>query len=287
MKEKFREINFSKKNLILLEDIKEILEEYETKEIRVTLRQLYYQLVSRNILENKTKEYSKLSSLLTKARYSGEIDWRSIEDRIRIPRRPVTFENIEELVKNSIHWYELDRWEDQNYYLEIWTEKDALSSIIAPLTDKWQITLSVNRGYTSASSMYESSERFFKKENKENIILYFGDHDPSGLDMIRDISDRLYEFKVDVNVCPIALTMEQIEKYNPPPNPAKISDPRAKWYFENFGDTSWEVDALSPEVLEELIEINILKYLDIEKFNQIKEKEQEDKNFLLEKLDEF
>jgi hypothetical protein len=284
MKEKIREIKFSKKNIILLEDIKEVLEEYEIKEIRVTLRQLYYQLVSRNILQNKTKEYSKLSSLLTKARYAGEIDWRSIEDRLRIPRKPVTFENIEELIENAVIWYKLDRWSNQECYVEVWTEKDALSSIIAPITDKWQILLSVNRGYASASSMHESSERFFKKDTKENLILYLGDHDPSGLDMIRDINERLYEFGVNVNVYPIALTRNQIEKYNPPPNPAKISDPRAKWYLENFGNKSWEVDALRPEVLEELIETNILKYLDVEKYNKIKEKEQEGKDFLLEKF---
>lgn len=284
MKEKIREIKFGKKNIILLEDIKEVLEEYEIKEIRVTLRQLYYQLVSRNILQNKTKEYSKLSSLLTKARYAGEIDWRSIEDRLRIPRKPVTFENIEELIENAVIWYKLDRWSNQECYVEVWTEKDALSSIIAPITDKWQILLSVNRGYASASSMHESSERFLKKDTKENLILYLGDHDPSGLDMVRDINERLYEFGVNVNVHPIALTRNQIEKYNPPPNPAKISDPRAKWYLENFGNKSWEVDALRPEVLEELIETNILKYLDVEKYNKIKEKEQEGKDFLLEKF---
>lgn len=284
MKEKIREIKFGKKNIILLEDIKEVLEEYEIKEIRVTLRQLYYQLVSRNILQNKTKEYSKLSSLLTKARYAGEIDWRSIEDRLRIPRKPVTFENIEELIENAVIWYKLDRWSNQECYVEVWTEKDALSSIIAPITDKWQILLSVNRGYASASSMHESSERFLKKDTKENLILYLGDHDPSGLDMVRDINERLYEFGVNVKVHPIALTRNQIEKYNPPPNPAKISDPRAKWYLENFGNKSWEVDALRPEVLEELIETNILKYLDVEKYNKIKEKEQEGKDFLLEKF---
>lgn len=284
MKEKIREIKFGKKNIILLEDIKEVLEEYEIKEIRVTLRQLYYQLVSRNILQNETKEYSKLSSLLTKARYAGEIDWRLIEDRLRIPRKPVTFENIEELIENAVIWYKLDRWSNQECYVEVWTEKDALSSIIAPITDKWQILLSVNRGYASASSMHESSERFLKKDTKENLILYLGDHDPSGLDMIRDINERLYEFGVNVNVHPIALTRNQIEKYNPPPNPAKISDPRAKWYLENFGNKSWEVDALRPEVLEELIETNILKYLDVEKYNKIKEKEQEGKDFLLEKF---
>ena len=302
MKEIFREINFQKKNLYLLEKMKEILEEYEEQEIKVTLRQLYYQLVSRDVIPNKVSEYIKLSKLLTNARYTGDIDWESIEDRTRIPNIPQTFSNIKHLLDVASRSYQLDKWEGQEFYIELWTEKDAISSVISPVTEKYQVPVSVNRGYSSASAMYEASKRFKEKElrdititdpkakqyiekygnifncweERELIILYLGDHDPSGLDMDRDIQNRLEEFGVDVEVVRIGLTTEQINQYSPPPNPTKITDPRAKEYISEYGETSWEVDAIKPEVLQELIERFILKYLDLERFEQVEQKEQKE-----------
>ena len=276
MKEIFREINFQKKNLYLLEKMKEILEEYEEQEIKVTLRQLYYQLVARDIIPNAIKEYAKLSGLLTNARYTGDVDWTAIEDRTRIPKIPTTFEDVDELIENAKRCYKLNRWEGQEYYVELWTEKDAISSVISPITNSYQVPVSVNRGYSSASSMYDSAQRFLEHDGKIKIILYLGDHDPSGLDMDRDIQNRLEEFGVDVEVVRIGLTAEQINQYSPPPNPTKITDPRAKEYISEYGETSWEVDALKPEVLQELIERFILKYLDLERFEQVEQKEQKE-----------
>ena len=274
MKEQYRTINFQKKNLFLLEKIGEILEEYSMKGIKVTLRQLYYQLVARDIIPNKVSEYRKLSTLLTDARYNGKIDWDAIEDRTRIPKIPNTFIDIQDLLRTASRSYQLDRWEEQNYYVELWTEKDAISSVISPITTKYQVPVVVCRGYASASAMYESAQRFDSEKTK--IILYLGDHDPSGLDMDRDIQERLNEFGADVKVIRIGLTQEQIKKYNPPTNPAKITDPRAREYIFNYGNTSWEVDALRPEVLQKLIEESILKYLDLKKYEQVQQKERED-----------
>lgn len=286
MKEQFRTIKFQKKNLILLENIKEILEEYERQGIKVTLRQLYYQLVARDLIPNTIKEYAKLSGLLTNARYGGFVDWSAIEDRTRTPNLPNTFEDTKHLIDVACRSYQLDRWEGQDYCVELWTEKDAISSVIAPLTRKYQVAMCVNRGYTSASAMYESFRRLENSEQPKRIILYLGDFDASGLDMIRDIRERLKEFGVDdLEIIPIALTKEQIEKYTPPPNPAKITDPRAKWYISKYGETSWEVDALRPEVLQKLIETSILEYLDLEKYNQVKKQEQNDISELKEQQD--
>ncbi len=276
MKEQFRELKFQKKNLILLEKIEEILEEYDMRGIRVTLRQLYYQLVARDVIPNRMKEYAKLSGVLTTARYIGRIDWEAIEDRTRKPKIPITFKDTAELIHYAKVWYELDRWEDQEYYIELWTEKDAISSVISPITKSYQVPVSVNRGYSSASAMYDSAQRFLREDDKTKILLYLGDHDPSGLDMDRDIQDRLNEFGCDVKVIRIGLTQAQIKQYSPPPNPAKITDPRAKDYILLHGNTSWEVDALRPEVLQELIKVSILKYLDLDKYEQVKEKEKED-----------
>lgn len=262
-----------------------ILKEYEEKDIKVTLRQLYYQLVARGYLPNLDKSYHKLSGLLTDARYCGFVDWDAIEDRIRVPHRHSEFDDVLNLIEAAKDSYRLDRWNDQEYYVELFTEKDAISSILRPIADDWHIFLNVNRGYSSATAMYDSSKRFLRQylEEKKCVLLYLGDHDPSGLDMIRDIDERLEEFECDVEVIPIALTLEQVQKYNPPPNPAKITDSRAKKYIRDFGEHSWEVDALPPDVMIDLVNSTIKQYVDVEKMNKVIKKEEED----MKQLEEF
>ncbi len=272
MKESFRVKKFRNQSLTLLVLIQSIIAEYRAQDIKMTLRQLYYQLVSRGYVENSQKEYSKLSRLLTDARYCGEVDWDAIEDRIRIPQRPSQFLDISDLVECAKASYRLDRWEGQEYYVELFTEKDALSSVLHPITKKWHIYFNVNRGYSSATAMYDVRERYTREieDGKKPVLLYLGDHDPSGLDMIRDITDRLEEFGVeDLELIHIALTTNQVRKYNPPPNPAKISDPRAMGYISSHGKSSWEIDALRPEVLIKLVEKSITPFIDVELMNKI------------------
>jgi hypothetical protein len=283
MKEQFRSKRFNTKNRFLLQNCLSILNEYKQKGIKVTLRQLYYQLVARGIILNLDKEYHKISGLLTDARYCGLVDWDAIEDRIRIPHRHSQFDDILDLVESAKYSYRLNRWEDQEYYVELFTEKDALSSVLEPICNTFHIYLNVNRGYSSATAYYDASKRFLEQDEKKCIILYFGDHDPSGLDMIRDIEKRLIEFGCTLDVIPIALTMKQVKQYNPPPNPAKLSDPRAKWYVSAFGGTSWEVDALPPDVMINLVRSSMLKYVDPEKLNKIIEREKVD----MKQLEEF
>jgi hypothetical protein len=282
MKKQYRVINYHTKNLDLLEKTNQILKEYSEQDIRVTLRQVYYQLVARDIIPNLDKEYKKLSNLLTNARYSGHIDWLAIEDRTRVPEIPTTYSSIKELLDVASQSYQLDRWNDQDFYIELWTEKDAISSVISPITNSFQVPLVVNRGYSSASSMYSSAVRYLLNSRLENytfkkmVLLYLGDFDPSGLDMDRDIRERLREFDVDLEVIRIGLTKRQILKYKPPINPAKLKDTRAKEYISKHGYSSWEVDALKPDILQKLISNSILEYLDLEKFELVKEKEIED-----------
>ena len=274
--------NLRNSTRILLDDIIRILEDYKEQGYKLTLRQLYYQLVSSDILENKIQNYAKLSRILTDARLCGFVDWSIIEDRIRIPQRPSQWDSINELISAALSQYRKDRHYSQDNYVEIWVEKDALSGILQPITEKYHLNLMVNRGYSSITAMWNASQRMQQaiNENKNCHIIYLGDHDPSGLDMIRDIKDRMSTFQIDnLNVNQIALTSKQIKKYNPPPNPAKENDPRSKWYIEEFGNVSWELDALKPQVLTTLLESEIKKLLDLDLYNDIileedREKEQ-------------
>ena len=279
MKETFRdELHLNKKNEKQLFIINGIIKEYARQGYTLTLRQLYYQLVSRDIVPNQQKEYAKLSTLLVKGRMAGIVDWEAIEDRIRVPYIPSAWDSPESIIRSAIQSYRRNRQENQDVYIELWVEKDALSGVLKRITEKYHINLMVNRGYSSCSAMHDSFERLKEAEEKgkETYILYLGDHDPSGLDMIRDINDRLKEFGVNPEVRHIGLTMEQIKEFNPPPNPAKITDPRATKYIEEYGNTSWEVDSLNPETLHSLVEENVEGLIDIDLFEESLEQEKKD-----------
>ncbi len=276
-------LHLSKKNKEHLLLINSIIEEYAEEGYVLTLRQLYYQLVSRDVIPNDVREYAKLSKLLVKGRMAGVVDWEAIEDRIRVPFLPYWVTDIKDAVDDTINQYRLNRQEGQNVYIELWVEKDALSGVLKRITSQYHINLMVNRGYSSCTAIHDAYNRFKKEEElgKQVHILYLGDHDPSGLDMIRDIKERLEEFGVNPIVKPIGLTKSQINKYNLPPNPAKITDPRAKWYIAENGNTSWEVDALNPKVLNKLVKDNVEKLINMNLFNKKIYQEELDKETLL------
>lgn len=268
---KFRDQEFSVDRQERILQINAILSQYEGQ--RVSVRQVYYRLVAAGKIANSDKEYGKVQGLITDARYAGLIDWNAIEDRNRDPLRVAYWSSGSAALIEAAARFHKDRWITQPFYVEIHCEKAALAGILEPIANDYGITLMVNRGYNSASAMMESAQRISyyasgnaKKgiEPKRPIILYLGDHDPSGLDMVRDIRDRLIEF-----ACPpwlfvrhIALTWEQIQEYNPPPNPAKVTDSRAAAYISQYGDSSWEVDALPPPTLDLLVRAAINAYVD-------------------------
>ena len=282
MKESFKRTAFSKASLGMIGLCNEIIEGYQAQGLTMTLRQLYYQLVTRNVIPNQERAYKNTGRLVSDARLAGKIDWSAIEDHIRVPRLPNEFTDLKQLVRAALNSYRLPRWAGQRSYVELWVEKDALSGVLAPIAGEYHVTLMVNRGYSSQSSMYEAFQRFLKKaETQDNLILlYLGDHDPSGEDMVRDISERLQMFGAYVDVQKIALTMAQVEQYNPPPNPAKMSDSRAEGYVAKYGDQSWEVDALPPEVLQGIIREAIEERLDRPKMDKVIEQEERDKRLL-------
>jgi hypothetical protein len=244
--------------------------------LRLTLRQLYYQLVTRNAIPNVEREYKNLSKLISDARLAGEMDWEAIEDRVRVPRKHPEYHDLGDLVEAALYSYRLPRWKDQDQYAELWVEKDALAGVLEPLSREYHVTLMVNRGYSSQSAMYEASKRFINSD-KPGILFYLGDHDPSGEDMVRDIQDRLTTFGAEVKVVKLALTMPQVEEYDPPPNPAKMSDPRAEGYVARHGDESWEVDALPPNILADIIREAFVEIVDQERMDAILAREKRDK----------
>lgn len=265
--------------------IVQVVNEYARDGYILTLRQLHYQLVGKNWIINHDTAYKKLGNILDDCRYSGVIDWNAIEDRGRVPFIPYSVRDVNHALQDTIDQYRLDRQDNQKNHVELWTEKDALSGILRRTTVKYHIRLVVNKGYTSSSAIYNAYQRILDNyhNGRFTTILYFGDHDPSGIDMIRDIRDRLtlmlekgeYELQADdvMQVIPIGLTMTQIKKFKLPPNPTKLTDSRSEKYIRIYGKTCWEVDALKPQTLTDIVETNILAQIDMELYDEMLERE--------------
>jgi hypothetical protein len=285
MKHCFQNIKLRSKSLALIEQANEIIGQYQSAGYRMTLRQLYYQFVSKNLLANTERNYKRLGSILNDGRYAGLVDWGAIEDRNRQPHKIGDFTGLESLANAALASYRLDRWKGQNYFVELWVEKAALAGVLQPLADEWHATLMVNRGYSSASAMFEAANRFRERKGQEGIVLYLGDHDPSGEDMVRDIQSRFDLFQVAVDVRKVALTMDQIREHNPPPNPAKSSDTRYDDYAAKHGIESWEVDALPPPVLEGLVRGSFQSIVTERELNAVLADERKDKKKFAEALD--
>ena len=304
-KEWFEDTNFRQDSKNLIEICNGIIDDFLGQSLRLTLRQLYYQCVVRNLFPNSERSYKNLGNLVSNGRLAGIIDWEAIEDRVRQPREPQEFKNLAELVDVALRAYRLPRWKGQSKYVELWVEKDALAGVLMPMAREFHVTLMVNRGYSSQSAMYDASKRFLLHTNlppncqslatvegiekgvyREAILFYLGDLDPSGEDMVRDIHDRLKMFGIQVEIRKLALTMEQVKKYNPPPNPAKQTDPRASGFIEKFGSSSWEVDALPPDVLQKIIRHAFKEVIDRYLMDRVIAKEEKDKNLLRKALNE-
>lgn len=243
----------------------QIIAEYQAQGFDLTLRQLYYQFVARGYLENTQKAYAKLGNLIVDGRMAGFIDWTSIVDRTRNLRGLQHFDSPADMVDAMRHGFHISHWEGQPYRVEVWIEKDALLGVIAGVCTEYDVPYFSCRGYTSVSEVWGAAQRLmrYQKKGQKIVILHLGDHDPSGVDMSRDIKARLTTFGLDVEVIRIALNMSQIDRYKPPPNFAKLKDARAKKYIAKYGTMSWELDALEPQVLVRLIKKSIEKRLDM------------------------
>ena len=146
MKEQFIETRFRADSLELIDSCEEIIEQYQAKGLRLTLRQLYYQLVSGNIVENTERVYKKIGNLVSRARLAGLLDWDAIEDRIRLPRKQSQWYSPKSIMQSAISSYRLDRWEGQPEHVELWVEKDAIAGILTPVADRHHVTMMVNPG---------------------------------------------------------------------------------------------------------------------------------------------
>jgi hypothetical protein len=276
---KYVDKRFGRSSREVIEQANVIIEEYREQGFDLTLRQLYYQFVSRGLIANRQKEYKRLGSIINDARLAGLVSWEAIVDRTRNLQSESHWTGPREIVETCAKQFRIDRWEDQKCRVEVWIEKDALTGVIAGACRDLDVPYFSCRGYTSQSEMWSAARRLraHASEGQVPLIIHLGDHDPSGIDMTRDITERLRVFRGGVLVERIALNMNQVEEYTPPPNPAKLTDSRVGDYIKNYGEESWELDALDPKVIDTLIRKTIGKVIDKKKWDARIELENEHK----------
>jgi len=278
------EKGFRKKSLATIATVNDIVTAYHAQGYDLTLRQVFYQLVSRNEIPNTEASYDNLGQLINKARLAGLIDWLAITDRTRHLRKLSHWRNPAHIIESAADSYRIDLWQGQENYVEIWCEKDALIGVIEQTANKYGTPCFSCRGYVSASEMWIAAQRIIEQNQagRRCVVLHLGDHDPSGLDMTRDIQERLHLFGADVQIVRLALNLSQVHEYNLPHNPAKLTDTRAKDYISQFGCSSWELDALEPSVLDGLVSANIEKYLDKAQYKRMEKRQVKERAQILE-----
>jgi hypothetical protein len=257
--------------------VNEIITHYTMK---VTLRQVYYRLVAAQVIDNNINSYKRLSKILTNAREEGEVDPDKFEDRGRYTEGGDSgYDDVDDFMKirkelfiDAWKNYRRLAWAGQDDYVEVWVEKDALASQMTEVAGQYGVLVSVARGYSSFTFLHEAVERIldFKEVGRVPQILYFGDFDPSGQDMVRDLGARLDRYGIEDApdmIRKVALTPNQIEQYQLPPAPTKEGDSRAKKFIEEHGDACVELDALDPPVLREIVRRAILGHVNSEIWN--------------------
>lgn len=195
----------------------------------MTVRQLYYRLVSAGIIQKTEQEYDAVCRLLALMRRSGELPFSWLADATRWQRKPSTHSSLASMLERSSQFYRRSVWDNQDVYVEIWLKKDALAGVLWDVTREWDVPLMVTRGYPSLSYLYSAAEAM-QEEKKPCYLYYFGDRDPSGVDIPRKVESNLREFAPDVELHfeRVAVTEEQIITFGLHTRPTKKTDTRSK-----------------------------------------------------------
>ena len=243
-----------------METIREAIYRVTQAQHPMTVRQVFYQLVSIGAIEKAEAEYKQtVVRLLTLMRRSRELPFGWIADNTRWMRKPRTYSSVEELLQRTAQTYRRALWDNQPAYVEVWLEKDALAGVVYEETDPWDVPLMVTRGYPSLSYLFEAAETIAEC-GKPAYLYYLGDWDPSGVDITRSVERGVREFapNAEIELERIAVTPRQVEELGLPTRPTKKTDTRSK----NFSGESVEVDAIPPALLRALVRECIEKHVD-------------------------
>src|SRR5262249_26968911 len=270
--------------LKVVEQANSIIGEYEEQGFALTLRQLFYQFVARGLLENTFKEYKRLGVIVRDARNGGLIDWDALEDRTREVNTHPSWHSPAEIIGGAAAQYREDLWAAERYRPEVWIEKNALIGVIEGICTELRVSYFATIGNNSQTLQYQAGKRFkrYFGQGLIPLVLHLADHDPNGIDMTRDNIERLALYaRQEVEVRRIALNLDQVREHNPPPSFVKDGDTRTSGYRERFGtDECWELDALSPTLIADLIRTEIEQLIDLPKWRLAKAGEERRRGLL-------
>ncbi len=283
---------FNDQHTLIIQHANRMIAEAKEDGYALTQRRLYYMFVARGLLDdlgfakdasgstNNERSYKKILNVVNDGRLAGKIDWLGVEDMTRHLRSLQTWKDPADRIQAAARTYRTDKWASQDYRPEVWIEKDAVASIVEGICDELEIPWFSCRGYVSQSEMWSAGRRMkaIHANGQQPIVFHFGDHDPSGIQMTEDIKRRLNDFSGGISrVRRLALSMDQIEEHEPPPNPAKVTDSRAAAYIEEYGAESWELDALPPSVIVDLIQEAVSDVRDPERWDAEVEQQEEER----------
>jgi hypothetical protein len=277
----------------IIAHVNKILSEYT---MRLTLRQVYYRLVANFGLPNTRSNYNCLSAQLVKARENNDVNEDRIEDRTRgFLGGDGGYHSPDRFAESYKSWflkawdsYTRNLWQDQNQFVIVWVEKDALSRVISDVADNWRVITAPSKGYASYTFIKSAIDKL-PSGDKNIMILHFGDHDPSGIDMTRDLGYRFQRYAPDkrIEIRRCALTFEQVKQYNLDPNPVKQADTRSEIYRTMYGESCWELDAIEPNELQRLVLQAIELYIDKDQWQASVQQEADDKEELKEQFEKY
>ena len=277
---RYKDLRFNQATLDTMGQANAVIDQYRKAGHDLTLRQLYYRMVATGLLKTNTKQqYERLGDIMTNGRLAGLVSWDALEDRGRNLMGLNTETDIGSAIKKMRRKYKLDLWEDQPCRVEVWVEKQSLEKVLGGICNKLRVDFFATKGYNSVTEMWNAGQRFgrYVTRGQRPIVLHVADHDPAGMDMTRDAEERLSLFAgVPIPVRRIALNMDQVEHYNPPPNYAKEEDSKTPAYVAQYGEKCWEVDALDPATLQDIIEKEVMRWREPNLWEKAVDREAED-----------
>ncbi len=253
---------------LLWDAILEVMNEYD----RMSVRQLFYQMVSRGHVEKTEQAYKRVADASVQMRLAGALPYTKIVDGHRERRRTFAHNGIHQALESAADMYRRNYWINQPRHVEVWSEKDALSGIIHPICDEFGVTYVASRGFPSLTIRYQSAMDF-RRIGKPVTIFYFGDHDASGRKISDNLQEELRQHGADVTVLRLALEPQQIISYRLPTRPGKTTDSRHAGFTREYGDASVELDALPPNVLGDIVRGSIRSRINWEEWERIQETE--------------
>jgi hypothetical protein len=225
-----------------------------------TVRGVFYRVVSAGEVPKTDSGYDAVQSQVLELRREGVMPYSWISDGTRFRLRPQTWTDVDQALEDVAASYRRALWRDQPTYVEIWSEKDAITGIIRPITERWDVPLLIARGFASETFLWQAASEI-TRIGKPTIIYQLGDHDPSGIHSWMAAQKKLREFAPDIDMTfeRLAVTPEQIDQLGLLTRRTKLNPRHEKWWP---GGESCEVDAIPSRVLRSIVENAILQCMD-------------------------